>query len=305
MKRRFPNLVGFYQTKEEAYNHAKVIKEEQKVDQCKYKFETQEDNAENILIIGRTSSGKSALANVISNSDEFGESEGEVKYRVVDTVRVADTKLPPKKVLFKLAEAIHSMKEGIKQVFAVIGGRFTQEEIEAFDLLIAIFGKNGTKHTTIIRSRFENFRSFEKCEEDRKVLFKTLENESKKVSNLVNSCKGIIYINNPQLGSNERRQRIDEEDRRDSQKLLLEHLSTCQGNYKMECWDTICVRINDFINARKKWRRDKNIDFLIKKEIKELKNEIIEEVRVQLERQPSSEVEIEARINIPFVANAE
>ncbi|CAG8522933.1 25175_t:CDS:1 [Gigaspora margarita] len=230
--KRFPDLVGFYQTKEEAYNHAKVIKEEQKVDQCKYEFETQEDNAENILIIGRTGSGKSALANVISNSDEFGESEGSVsktknfqikifewggvKYRVVDTVGVADTKLPPKKVLFKLAEAIHSMKGGIKQVLAVIGGRFTQEEIEAFDLLIAIFGKNGTKHTTIIRSRFENFRSFEKCEEDRKVLFKTLENESKKVSNLVNSCKGIIYINNPQLGSNERRRKIDEEDRRDS-----------------------------------------------------------------------------------------
>ncbi|CAG8522912.1 25174_t:CDS:2 [Gigaspora margarita] len=237
--KRFPDLVGFYQTKEEAYNHARIIKEEQKVDQCKYEFETQEDDIENILIIGRTGGGKSTLANVISDVDEFSASEfaisktknfqikvfewNGIKYRVVDTIGVADTKLPPNKVVFKLAEAIHSMKGGIKQVFAVV-----------------------------VKTRFENFKNFEKVEEDKKAL----EKENKK---LIRSVKGIIHVDNPS-SDDERRRTIDEETRKDSRRRLLEYLETCQGSYKMEYWDTICVRINDFMNAREKWGKDRNKD---------------------------------------------
>ncbi|CAG8707734.1 5614_t:CDS:2, partial [Scutellospora calospora] len=131
-----------------------------------------------------------------------------------------------------------------------------------------------------------------------KALYKTLEKESRTVSALVNSCKGIIYINNPPLSNDERRRRIDEEDRRDSRKLLLNYLSACQGNYKMECWDTICVRIIDLMNAKEKWGKDMYKDLLIKNELKVIKDEIIEEVKSQLERRPDREVEFAARIEI-------
>src|SRR5207253_10593706 len=70
--KRFPNLVEFYLTKEEAEIKAKEIEDNQGVGECRHKFETYEDDMENnILLIGRTGSGKSALANVVSDTDEF------------------------------------------------------------------------------------------------------------------------------------------------------------------------------------------------------------------------------------------
>jgi len=73
--KRFPDLIGFYSTKEDAKEAAKEIQENQElIDQCKYEFETQEDERRNILLIGRTGSGKSTLANVISGINSFGES---------------------------------------------------------------------------------------------------------------------------------------------------------------------------------------------------------------------------------------
>ncbi|CAG8843038.1 9699_t:CDS:1, partial [Racocetra persica] len=35
-----------------------------------------------------------------------------------------------------------------------------------------------------------------------------------------------------------------------SREILLDRLDSCQGNYKMEHWDEICVRVIDYMNAR-------------------------------------------------------
>ncbi|CAG8692979.1 9065_t:CDS:2, partial [Scutellospora calospora] len=91
--------------------------------------------------------------------------------------------------------------------------------------------------------------------------------------------------------TDERRQKMNEEDRKESRKILLKYLDSCQGNYKMECWDTICVRINDFMNARKEWGKEENKDLLIRKELKDIKGHVTEEVKVQLERHLTGEVE--------------
>ncbi|CAG8834654.1 14872_t:CDS:2, partial [Gigaspora margarita] len=130
--RLFPNLVDFYCTKKEANNKANDIKTKQEVGECKYRIETEEDDAENILIIGSVAKPKNFQAQVF-------EWNG-TKYRVVDTVGFGDMNLSSKQVLLKLAEAIHSIKGGIKQVLAVVDGRFTEEGMEAFEILIALFG---------------------------------------------------------------------------------------------------------------------------------------------------------------------
>ncbi|RHZ88245.1 hypothetical protein Glove_25g34 [Diversispora epigaea] len=296
--KRFPDLMNFYQTKEEVNEAAEEIQETPKlIDQCVYEIETHEDDVENnIFLIGRTGSGKSTLANVISGDNEFGESDGSIsktknfqtkvfeykgtKYRVIDNIGVGDTNLSREKVIFKLAEAIYTMKRGIKQVLVIIGGRFTEEERELFVLAEKIFGRKIIEHTTIVRNRFEGFENSEKCDKDRK----NLSEENKKISNLINSCGGIVYVSNPPLSESERRRKIDEEDRESSRKILLEHLQSCHGAFRMKNWDDMCVGINDYMNAKNLKEKGGNTNNLFtetrnKIEIKNIKHEIIEEIK--------------------------
>ncbi|CAG8562440.1 8392_t:CDS:2 [Diversispora eburnea] len=320
--KRFPDLMNFYQTKEIAMEAAEEIQVNPKlIDQCVYEFETYEDDVENnIFLIGRTGSGKSTLANVISGGDKFGESDGSVsktknfqsedfkhegiKHRVIDTIGVGDTNLSPEKVVFKLAEAIYTMKRGIKQVFVVLGGRFTEEERELFVMAEKIFGRRIIEHTTIVRNRFEGFENSEKCDKDRKELSR----ENKQITDLIKSCGGIIYVNNPPLSESEKRRKIDEEDRESSRKKLLEHLQSCHGTYRMENWDDMCVGINDYMNAKNLKERGGNTNLFFetrnKIEINNIKNEIIEEIKNQSLRSDDSEAHCFTKLN-SFAFNAD
>ncbi|CAG8514414.1 35040_t:CDS:1 [Gigaspora margarita] len=183
---------------------------------CKKSVENyeSEDQLEinNLLIVGRTSNGKSTLANVLSDTNRFKESDRSVSvtryfedemfthneklYRVVDTIGVGDTKLSKKQVLLRIAEAVYTMKEGINQVFFVVGRRFTKEEIDAFELLkTVIFESNIIKHTTIIRTNFTNFKYPDRVKTDRQELME----EYKFLADMIKSCNGIIYIDAPPI----------------------------------------------------------------------------------------------------------
>ncbi|CAG8513010.1 15986_t:CDS:1 [Funneliformis mosseae] len=324
--KRFPDLMGFYRTKELANEELEKIKSNSElINQCQYEIETQEDDVENILLIGRTGGGKSTLANVISNTDEFGESGSSVsktkrfqtkdftwngtKYRIVDTIGVGDTKNSEEEVLYMIGEAVHSMKKGIKQVFVIIGGRFTKEEVETFDLLKkAIFESGITKYTTIVRTRFEDFENPEECNKDKE----NLKNENKKIFKLVDSCNDIVYVNNPPLSK--RRLEDNKKDRENSRKILLKYLNYCGDNYKVDNWDNICVRVNDFMNVKnlkvKEYEDIANASSLnvitenrIKREIKEMEKRVIEEVKEV--RNQSRETEVRARVKIPLFADIE
>ncbi|RIA83074.1 hypothetical protein C1645_743340 [Glomus cerebriforme] len=115
----------------------------------------------------------------------------------------------------------------------------------------------------------------------------------------------IIYVDNPSLDNDKRKRVIDEEDKKSSREVLLSYLNSdkCQGNYKLENWDNTCVRINDYMNA-KKWKEDHEDtegSLLSKNELKELKKEVVEEVRSHLIQ--SREAEFQASIEIPLFGN--
>ncbi|CAG8678663.1 5344_t:CDS:2, partial [Cetraspora pellucida] len=217
------------------------------------------------------SRGKSTLANVITGienkfkegsgsisetrkiqSEQFKDKESDIEYLVIDTPGIGDTKLPTKKILDIIAEAVFLVRDGVSQVFFVTNGRFDQYEMITYDLLREIiFDKDITKHTTIARTRFENFKSKNKCEEDINLMIKEIEDkktrlESKEkeikdisleseqyqklfteveqlkkelastnLTEIVESCqKRIVYVNNPPID-------IDDEDELELNKSIL------------------------------------------------------------------------------------
>src|SRR5436853_7088472 len=99
----------------------------------------------NILIVGRIGGGKSTLANVLSDSNEFEENNYSVgrtrhfqkktftssgtEYRVVDTPGIGSIDITKDKISEIVEEISSLMPEGISQVLFVVDGRFTVEEI--------------------------------------------------------------------------------------------------------------------------------------------------------------------------------
>jgi len=129
-----------------------------------------------ILLLGRTGNGKSTVANVISNTNRFAESElgvsetrgiqegifrvrsEDIEYHIVDTIGIGDTRFDERQVLVKLAEATNAIRNGLNQIFFVTSGRFTEEEVKAYTLLRTVFfAEDIGRYTTIVRTKFPLF----------------------------------------------------------------------------------------------------------------------------------------------------
>ena len=129
-----------------------------------------------VVFIRRTGSGKSTCANTLAG--EFGllkESGGSVSQtkkvdakevtltwktgqynlKIVDTIGIGDTDLSADEVLKRLAEACYECRKGINAVYFVTGGRFTDEEADAWDILWQVlFGPEILRYTSIVRTHF-------------------------------------------------------------------------------------------------------------------------------------------------------
>jgi hypothetical protein len=205
----------------------------------------------NILIIGITGNGKSALASLLTGNEEFKESssgtsetkhfqvskepfeyEGK-KYRLIDNIGFGDTgNIPEEEIFLEIGEGIHSAKEGINQILFVFKGRFGPEQVEAFKKFKKFIAESGiTKHTTLIRTRFDEFTNPQRCEEDRQSL---LGEDNKDLREIIESCNGIVYINNPPIpeideeeadSDDEAEIKSIKEKKEAARKIVLDHLA--------------------------------------------------------------------------------
>jgi hypothetical protein len=94
--------------------------------------------------------------------------------------------------------------------------------------VLQIFGKDIVKYITIVRTKFEDFEFSEECDKDKEKL-----KGDKKLSKIINSCNGMVYVDNRPLHDKKDLER-KKEDRYKSRKMLLECLASCQGSYKLE-----------------------------------------------------------------------
>ncbi|UZO27050.1 uncharacterized protein OCT59_019259 [Rhizophagus irregularis] len=199
----------------------------------------------NLLIVGYASSGKSTLSNVLCATDEFEESECSARnirnfqknifkwngttYRLID---IGFSSI--KKILCNKTEILQLIPEGISQVLLVVDGRFKEKEIEAFEFFEKTILESGIiGYTTIVRTKFCNFKNKNKCEEDKKQMCE----ESKTIAKMVESCS-IIHVDNPPtniiVNDNDDQERINynRKTRERSRTLLLSHLEfVCQNKY--------------------------------------------------------------------------
>jgi len=254
-----------------------------------YRISHQEINIKNILIVGWTGSGKSTLSNVLSQSNDFlvsnkstsgtkhTKSSKEFKwqenyYRVIDNIGFGDAKIDEREVMIRIGDAIHSARQGLSHALFVFSGRFSDQEKESLQKLVAL--KIANRHITLIRSKFDNFGNEEECQKDREML----ENESKEVGQLINNCRRLLYINNE-----------EEDDKEDSRKIVLDHLhSNCPNIFKPKEWENIASLIDNYFAEKEKLEKQKEEvgvvqQEIIEQQIDDLKTATAEQVREKIQ----------------------
>src|SRR4051794_4954206 len=218
----------------------------------------------NILMFGRTGNGKSTLANVLTKTSKFKESDGGVSeskdyqvetfdhgsitYRIIDTIGIGDTKLTPEEVLYKIAMVAKEVKkDGINRIFFVSRGRFTKSEAAAFDVLNKVlFDEEVFSHTTVIRNDFPRFRNTDDCDEDFNLLNKANQDSFPIISRV--SRNNVLHVNNPPLVGEEDEITVALKNREDSRKTLLDHLEQRSAIYKPESINDLGKKVENHVN---------------------------------------------------------
>ncbi|CAG8780616.1 28841_t:CDS:2, partial [Dentiscutata erythropus] len=187
-----------------------------------------ENNREvrNILIVGRSGSEKSSLANNLFNEESDFMQEN-IRYCLADTIGLGDTKLTDKEVLYSIAKTIGLMKEGISHLLFIISDRFNQEERENFRLIKKVmFESNIGPYTTIVRTNFGEFNDETVCDSDRQDLIK----ESKEIKDTIEDMYHA-----------KRQAKI-------KKKATRSLKNNYKENFKLKSWDKIYIRINEYIS---------------------------------------------------------
>jgi hypothetical protein len=119
-----------------------------------------------------------------------------------------------------------------------------------------------------VRTKLENFKTKEKCEDDKSQMCC----ESEAIAKIVKSCKDVIFINNPPINiyieDDDDRERVENNKkiRARSRIILLDHLKTvCQEkSYKFKTWNKIAayIELNGIENIAEEMERNLNLEIL-------------------------------------------
>jgi predicted GTPase len=264
---------------------------------------TETNTVRNILIVGWTGNGKSTLANVLADTNIFTESNqgvGQTKffqksnifewkgeyYRVIDNIGFGDTRgLDKKQLLLRVGEGINAAKEGLNQVLFVFSSRFSQEQLEAYKMLKVLIQESGiNQYTTLVRTHFTSFENEAECHEDRF----NLKNETREIKEIIDSCRDIIYVDNPSLpvikegdkGTARKRKltrlSLNQHARNKSREIVLNYLTDNCNNqtYKLKEWDNIAQLVNNYLQAKEQVTNQKDLSELEKNASQQIEERI-------------------------------
>ncbi|CAG8556727.1 823_t:CDS:1 [Acaulospora morrowiae] len=192
-----------------------------------------------ILLVGKTGNGKSTMANVLTNTENFpvfnGSQSGtreymvgkfqheEIEYTIIDTPGINDTRSGNEINVYKeIVDAVYSFRDGLNQVFFVTRGRLTAEEISSYTLLSEAFfdEEKIPEFMTIVRTNFGDFGNEEACKND----IDEMESQGGEISDLIKIRRNnVIHVDN-----HPRHQK----DRDKSRTILLNYLKECKEIYQ-------------------------------------------------------------------------
>lgn len=135
--------------------------------------------------------------------------------------------------MHRVGEGIYSSREGINQVLFVFKDKFANEQEAAFKMFKDFIAESGiTKFTTLVRTNFPNFRTEQKCQEDKESLL----TQSQELTEIMISCHDVIYVDNPSLEVDSINElELNKRKRARSREIVLNHLSNnCRGIYKLK-----------------------------------------------------------------------
>jgi hypothetical protein len=184
-------------------------------------------------------------------------------------------------VFYKIAEGMNALEGGINQVLFVVGGKITKEERNAFKMFYKILDTSRIfRFTTLVRTRFPNFRSSDKCRKDRDDIFK--ENEE-----MFDCFRKIIHVDNPSMDiDDELEKATNKRKREDSREILMNYLrDECQATFKLKCWDILSLKYSRYIGRMLEFseKKDDEDSDLLKSELDNARDELLQEIGSNLE----------------------
>ncbi|CAG8586516.1 8973_t:CDS:2 [Paraglomus occultum] len=191
------------------------------------------------------------------------------EYQIVDSIGIGDTSLSDSQVLAEITKGYELIKNGIHQVLFVVGGRFTPEEVETFNLLKKFFfDVDVDKYTTIVRTRFPNFED----ESERNKDIETLRDENNpKITKMLDSCNEIVHVDNPSVNVVGDSLRVKKQVELNKET----HLKKIKEDFK----DRVKKENKKFEEEIKNLRKKKDED--LKKEIESLEKKIEENKKLE------------------------
>ena len=194
-----------------------------------------------ILIFGRRRTGKSALCNTLSETNEFKDHFGHnttsdhiksiqfpyMELTMVDTSWLDANKIGEPDTLFRLLGTLYKLEE-FHQILLVTSLRMNDLDVLIYNFLRSVlFDEDVEKYVTIVRNNFPFFRERIYCEIDK--LF-CMNNE---MVSLTPINENLTSYQGRSVGSIIHVDSIDEHSRKDSRIKLLSHIQQCNHLYNI------------------------------------------------------------------------